>query len=222
MSTDEHVGRPTFTSYICQVPQNQDFRATSGAAHYRRVRREVGRLAFSMTASSTRMGDAVAVLESVPGCPAPGAAACRDRDAHARIGCVLRTRRWRGRSLGWSRPTDSQQSVAAGRFDFKRDSRRHRYSPSCDRPLSATRGAMRGSRPGTTIRAGWTLRWAEIEIDEECRSPRSRERRRPSCAAGNGSPHAAGCARPGFEGCRTSLDRLERNHLFLRARSRTT
>ena len=37
VSTDENVGRPTFTSYICQVPQDQGFRATSGAAHYRRV-----------------------------------------------------------------------------------------------------------------------------------------------------------------------------------------
>ena len=37
VSAHEHVGRPTFTSYICQVPQDQDFRATSGAAHYRRV-----------------------------------------------------------------------------------------------------------------------------------------------------------------------------------------
>jgi hypothetical protein len=35
--TNENVGRPTFTSYICQVPQDQDFRATSGAARYLRV-----------------------------------------------------------------------------------------------------------------------------------------------------------------------------------------
>ena len=33
MSTGEHVGRPTFASHICQVPQYQYFGAVSGAAH---------------------------------------------------------------------------------------------------------------------------------------------------------------------------------------------